>query len=136
MGDTAGKEQSIGIKGLYRAYHSWNILDIIELSGSLLTCLKLGCSSPNAIYFEFVDRFNKLYTASAMFVNNVEILEDVAELLFEDWKYVNEIEFRSKFYEFLNVFNRYLIQLKKDGFYNPEILMTQKGEDDVWRESI
>jgi len=136
MGETAGKEQSIGIKGLYRSYHSWNILDIIELSGSLLTCLKLGCSNPNSIYYEFVDRFNKLYTASAMFVNDVKILEEVAELLFEDWKYANEPEFRSKAYAFLNVFNRYLIQLKKDGFYNPEILTTQKNEEDVWRDSI
>lgn len=135
------EEQLIGKKDLFRAIISFRVLDVIELSGSLVTCLNLGCPMPKLTYSEFIDGFHKLYLQTSLSTNNPELLEEIEDLFYENrdgsgWRYESEEDFREMAWLFIDSFKLYMVQLKKDGLYNPEISRRLADFDDSWRESI
>lgn len=135
------REQLIGKKDFFRVIISIRVLDTIELAGSLTTCLSLGCREPRVIYSEFMDGFHKLYLATAISTNDSELLEKIEEAFYtnrmdEPWQFGGQIDFRKKSWKFIDLFKEYMLQLKEDGLYNPEITKKINDFEEVWRDSI
>lgn len=135
------EEQLIGKKDTYRNFLTIVVLDAMELSGSLTTCLSLGCKYPIVIYSDFIDRFHKLYIMTAMSTNNDELLKRIENLFYinrtkKPWAVTTESEFQSKAWAFIDIFKEYMLQMKADGLYNPEISFKNDGTGNVWQDSI
>lgn len=131
----------LGKKDFYRTIISIRVLDVIELSGSLVTCLSLGCRDPRAIYSEFMDGFHKLYLATSLSTNDTDLLEKLETAFYTNrmkkpWEYGVEKDFKEKAWLFIDLFKEYMIQLKADGLYNPEITRQLNEVEQVWRDSI
>jgi len=129
-------ETSIGKKDFYRAILSLQIMNVARLCGDLEYCLQFGCPRPNETYRTFISEFNSLWITTGMFSNNLELAKRIEKELQQIWSYRTPDEYRNKALIYVNLFKEFLIQLKEDGLYNPEIVRKNVDYTDIWSESI
>lgn len=134
-GKSQNKEQLVGQKFLFRNALSLQVMAIFAQCGHLVKCLKLNCPAPNSAYQQFVSGFHELYLTTALSTNDANLLKLIEASFDEEWGYKTKSEWRSKSFKFINLFKAYLVQLKQDGLYNPEITRKDNSAR-VWQESI
>jgi len=139
---TGGEDQLIGRKDMFRVVLSLQVLDVIGKAGALTSCLSYKCSHPHETYINFVDGFHALYLTTSMSTNNPELLQDIEKAFYTDrdknpWSYGNNLKtYKMKSWMYIDLFKRYMLQLKEDGMYNPEITYGRDETTNVWRDSI
>lgn len=136
-----GEDQLIGNKGTYRGYLTLKVLDSMEWMGALTTCLSLKCDNPQSTYNNFVHSFHTLYVMTSMSTNNPDILQRIEKAFYTDrnnrsWSINSQKDYIKKSWVFIDLYKEYMIQLKADGLYNPEINYGTDKTTDVWRDSI
>lgn len=124
------------MKAYYRIVSTIRVIELIDVAGTLTSCLQFGCPRPNGAYRGFVDLFHKLYLSTALFMNNPDLIRQVETAFNTKWTYTTRNEYELKAWKFLNLFKAYEVQMKEDGLYNPEITKTDRGLDGVWKGSI
>lgn len=134
-GKSQNKEQMVGQKYLFRNALSLQIMGIFAQCGILVNCLKMNCRAPNAAYNNFVSSFHELYLTTALSTNDSNLLKLIEAAFDGDWGYKTKADWRKKSFQFINLFKAYLVQIKKDGLYNPEITRKDNSQK-VWQDSI
>lgn len=134
--DPQFQESNVGKKDFYRVLISLSVFNVSRLCNDLEFCLQFGCQRPNDTYRAFVSEFNALYTIVGMVTNNLELAKEIEQELAIPWAYKNRDEYENKSRIYINLFKKFLIQLKEDGIYNPEITKKNADYENIWTDSI
>lgn len=130
------EEKLIGEKWLFRQVISNKVVMTMDAATMFRNCVFQGCSKPRGTYKNFFSMFHSLYMYTAVFINNAEIIRKI-EAVFNAEK---PLETREQYDEYgkilLNVFMGYVVQLKEDGLYNPEINVSRLGIEDAYEQSV
>lgn len=130
------EERSYTNKYEYRDYIAAAVLLTVESQTALNACITRGCPRPRDTYASFVDLFRTLFVATALSVNNADIVKKI-EIALNDTTEIRFVpEYHSRSLLLLNLFTGYLIQLKEDGMYNPEITRNKGEVVDGFKHSI
>lgn len=130
------EEKNVGIKSYYRVVTTLEILETMQALTMLRSCLYRKSYNSNKIYYNFVDRFHDVFLSTALFVNKAEIVRKIENTFEEGEGYTTKEEFDKKSHMFINLFKAYMVELKEDGLFNPEINSKHLGVDDAFKDSI
>jgi hypothetical protein len=133
-----GSYQSIGNKGIHRAFISIKVLETVEVQSFLFRSIRLGVQQNQAAqhYAEFITKFYELFQSTWLFTKDSSLASDIELFFGAD----TNIKFNQKNLKPVNksveLFKQYLQQLKDSGIYDPAIFHRTNSISDAWERSL
>lgn len=128
--------QSVGNKGLHRFFISVKVLDTIQLQKELFKSIRFGINQNKIAvqYTEFAGEFYGLFQLTYLLTKDEKLVGEIEEFFSSK----TEIKFSKNLVPVnrcVELFKMYMVQLKKDGIYDPSIFHTFSHPSNAMEES-
>lgn len=135
--------QSVGNKGLYRHHISMMVLNAFEAKRSLYNSLKLKIEPQHSVinYKHFISAFAGLFDLVSFALKNEKFRSTVHQFLYKsEHNFQNLDESKEKFASTTSyamiLFEKFILEMKQDGIYDPTIFFKYDLPQNAWEDSF
>ncbi|MDR2944679.1 MAG: hypothetical protein LBU81_06350 [Methanosarcinales archaeon] len=137
FGDTSQGYQSVGNKGLHRFFISVKVLDTINLQKELFKMVRFGINQNKIAftYAAFTAEFYGLFQLTYLLTKDEELVGEIERFFGAetDLKFGKDVKNMNRS---IDLFKQYMVQMKKDGIYDPSIFHTFNHPSNAMEESL